>query len=99
LVPDGDGYIEIDSGGYPLGKWDLNPDTGVWEYFVFDEPPKGQWVLLGDDWVFMSEEPLPQTGVAQWPIPLLSASGILFTLFGWMLIGRKKKVRKSIINF
>lgn len=36
LVPDGDGYIEIDGNGVPLGRWTYDPDQGMW---IFDEFP------------------------------------------------------------
>ncbi len=38
-----------------------------------------------------TEEPLPQTGQLNWPIPMLAASGLLLFAVGWLLrFGRKK---------
>ena len=38
LIPDGDGWIELDDDGIPLGRWEWGPD-GEW---IFDRfPPLG----------------------------------------------------------
>jgi hypothetical protein len=34
--PDGDGFLELDENGVPLGTWEWNPDTDEWE---FDDIP------------------------------------------------------------
>ena len=36
VVPDGDGYVEFDEDGTPLGRWTWDPDEGEW---VFEEIP------------------------------------------------------------
>ena len=36
LVPDGDGFIEFDEDGVPLGRWEWSDDEGMW---VLDEFP------------------------------------------------------------
>lgn len=47
LVPDGDGFLEFDENGVPLGKWDWDDDQGEW---IFDEfPPLGNLPQTGND--------------------------------------------------
>ena len=36
LIADGDGWIELDDDGVPLGRWDWDPDEEMW---IFDEFP------------------------------------------------------------
>jgi hypothetical protein len=45
LIPDGDGYLELDD-GIPLGRWEWNDDEGMW---MFDEfPPLSSMPQTGD---------------------------------------------------
>jgi len=76
LVPDGDGYIELDEDGTPLGRWEP-ADDGEDEFWIFEE-----MVPLGE---------LPQTGVLRWPVPVLSLSGLLFIALGAIMNRRGRQ--------
>ena len=54
MVPDGDGFIEFDMDGVPLGRWhyeEIDEDEGMW---IFDEFPPPLADYPGD---------MPQTGI------------------------------------
>ena len=47
LIPDGDGWIELDEDGVPLGKWDWDDEEEIW---IFDEEvPLGDIPYTGDN--------------------------------------------------
>jgi hypothetical protein len=46
LVPDGDGYIEFDEDGVPLGRWDWDDEEEMWLYDEF--PPLGGLPQTGE---------------------------------------------------
>ena len=49
LIPDGDGWIEIDEDGVPLGRWEWNDEEEMW---IFDEDiPLGSIPNTGDSGV------------------------------------------------
>ena len=45
LVEDGDGWLEFDEDGVPLGRWELDPETGEWIFDAF--PPLGEMPQTG----------------------------------------------------
>ena len=45
LIPDGDGYIELDEDGIPLGRWEWSPDDEVWLFEQF--PPLAELPQTG----------------------------------------------------
>ena len=54
LVPDGDGFIQLDEDGTPLGRWEWDPELEEW---IFDEfVPLGMLPPTGDNdvraWLF-----------------------------------------------
>ena len=54
LIADGDGWIELDENGVPLGRWSWDDDMEEWVFNIFDDDAP-----LSD----MSMTDLPQTGV------------------------------------
>ena len=45
LIPDGDGWIELDENGVPLGRWGWDPDEEMW---IFDDDvPRGSLPQTG----------------------------------------------------
>ena len=41
LVEDGDGWLELDEDGVPLGRWDWDEDLGEWVFEEFPPPLAG----------------------------------------------------------
>jgi hypothetical protein len=67
VVPDGDGYIELDEDGVPLGRWEWCPDE---EFWIFDDAtPLADMPATGDG--------LPYTLLFMLIGFLLIASGLL----------------------
>ena len=80
FIPNGDGFIELDPDGVPLGQWDpKDDDPGS---LIFDPfPPLAN---------------LPQTGQLRWPIPVLSCFGMLMAITGVIVVKRHEKNEEEI---
>ena len=58
--------------------------------------PLGEWKWNPDtqEWVFNEYPPLgtlPQTGMLNWPVPVMSVGGILLFSLGWIAVRNTKK--------
>ena len=60
IVPDGDGWLQIDPDGVPQGRWELD-DEDEWIFEPLPPPLASS---------------LPQTGLTRWPVPVLLGLGI-----------------------
>ena len=52
-MPDGEGWLELDDDGVPLGRWEWDPVTETW---IFDPiPPLGEMPQTGESkfWYFL----------------------------------------------
>ena len=38
MIPDGDGWLELDEDGVPLGRWEWDPDLEMWVFDPFPPP-------------------------------------------------------------
>ena len=97
LLPDGDGYLEIDDEGNPLGRWFWDDDAGEW---IFEEFPTQNEELLPPVITsspgFIPKDP-PRTGDesnAALYIALLIIGGIFATgATAYLFIGGKNNKR------
>ena len=48
-----------------------------------------------DDWVLNGRPTLPQTGQLNWPVPVLTVSGLVLVAVGAYLMERSKKREKN----
>ena len=84
LIPDGDGYIDVDLNEPPLSPWDPPPK---WEW----DPEEEEWTIVPPD-VPLTEF-LPQTGLTRWPVPVLLGLGALLFIGGmYMTLGKNAKM-------
>jgi hypothetical protein len=77
LVREGDFYIVLDDSGVPLGRWIFDEETEVWIFEEYDVP-------------LASFGLLPQTGMVQWPVPVLSILGVLLIVLGRFLTRKRR---------
>ena len=88
LIPDGDGFIEFDADGVPLGRWEYDGDEGVW---IFNEfPPLGELPTGDLPTEELPKEELPNTGGSS-PYLLMLALFIGLTLMSIGLWLRRKE--------
>ena len=88
MIPDDDGWIELDEDGIPLGRWDWDDDEKEWVYIPFTPDPPMSDPPMSDPRIsdprVDDEVPLvltlPQTGVSSAPLWLPIIGAILIGL-------------------
>ena len=80
LIADGDGYLELDEDGIPLGRWVYDPEEEMWMYDEF--PPLGY--------------NLPKAGEPDNYSHLFALLGVCLIGLGLSLKFRQDKLKKQI---
>lgn len=68
-------------------------DDGTPHYYIYDEELE-EWIEVDEEGIPLAgrePEELPQTGLVQWPIPVLSGAGMILLASGLVLIIKGKK--------
>ena len=79
IIRENGGYTVYDGRGRMIGRWVYDPETMQWIFEQNNTPGGGS-----------GGSKLPQTGLLQWPIPVLAILGLGMILLGRFLIRRRR---------